>query len=97
MQSEDSADWRTAEEKYISSMQSRFPKREHMLQVQEWLDKINIDRVYRQARTASRLNRTLANDGERFLIDAMNYKQEGNRISALSTYNAMVNLLSKSS
>jgi len=97
MESEDSADWRTAEEKYISSLQQRFPESKHMPQVQEWLDKIHTDRAYRQAKTAVRLSRDPANEGERFLIDAMKYEQEGDRISALATYNAMASILSESS
>lgn len=93
MDTGDADQWRTAEDEYLGPLLERFPESEHVPQVREWMDEIELERMQRRAETAARLNLKPKSEAERFLIDAVRSEQESDRITALAKYRGMVELL----
>jgi len=94
METDDPQQWREAREKYLDPLREKFPDGPHAPQVQQYIDKIEMDIAERQATTNARLQREAKTEGERLYREAYGYETRMNdRISALRTYRSMVELL----
>lgn len=81
--------WRTAREKYIDPLRERFPESKYNREIQDWIDRIDIDRAERQARLAISLDREPRDLAERLLIDAMKKENDGELLLAMHKYESM--------
>jgi eukaryotic-like serine/threonine-protein kinase len=93
MESDDSSEWQEAKHQYLEPLQERFPDGQYAEQVQEYLDKIETDRVKRRVLANARRGREPESESERLFREAWNFEQFGDRVSALEKYEGMIELL----
>jgi serine/threonine protein kinase len=93
MKSEDPADWRTANELYLTPLQTRFPKGQYATQVQGYIDRIEMSKAEERLKMSSRIGLDPKSEGERLYITAFRYEQFGDRVTALEHYRSLVQLL----
>lgn len=93
MASDNSVEWRTAEDSYLQPLLARFPKSEYAPRAKEHLDTIAMHQSDQHARALMRMGRTPSHEGERLYADALKFEQFGDRLTALDKYQGMVSLL----
>jgi serine/threonine protein kinase len=93
MASENSVDWRTAEDRYLQPLLTRFPDSEYVPRAKEHLDTITMHQAEQHAKALARMGRTPTHEGERLYSDALRFEQFGDRLTALDKYQGMVSLL----
>jgi hypothetical protein len=92
MKSQEPVDWIRARDQFLLPMQERFPDGEHAVQVQAWLDQIELHITERQFMANTRLGREPKTEVERSFGGAYQYEQFGDRIEALSQYESLITL-----
>lgn len=84
----------TGSEDDVVRFLERFPESAHASEAREWLDEIAVIRAQRRlANLEMRPNVSPDNEGERLYLDARRFENEGDRLTALSRYEAMQILL----
>jgi len=96
MQSEDTTDWLRAESEYLQPLQEKYPTGRYATQVQQYIDKIEMNRAEERMKFNNRLGREPSSEGERLYADARQYEQFGDRVSALEKYRSMIPVLETS-
>ncbi|MEW4527749.1 serine/threonine-protein kinase [Maioricimonas sp. JC845] len=92
MTSEDPGEWGAAESD-IKDYLERFPEGVQVTQVRGWHDQIEMYRAERRAETNIRFGRDPQSEAEQLFVEAKQYEKFGDRLTALSKYEAMVTLL----
>ncbi|QDU35945.1 Serine/threonine-protein kinase PK-1 [Maioricimonas rarisocia] len=92
MASDDPGDWGAAESD-IKDYLERFPEAQQASQVSGWHDQIEMYRAERRAETNIRFGRDPQTEAEQLFVEAKQYEKFGDRLTALSKYEAMVTLL----
>jgi serine/threonine protein kinase len=93
MASSEPADWQTAREKYLEPLQRRFPDGQYAEQVQQYIDKIEMQETEAKFRVSRKLGRDPKSEAERLYAAALRFEQFGDRVTALERYRGMVNIL----
>ena len=96
MASDDVADWYRAESDYLLPLRERFPHGRHTAEVTEFLSQIEMDRAMKKLRHNTQLGRPRSCEGERLFARAWEFEQFGDRVTALTRYQALVHLLTES-
>ncbi len=92
--SKDWIDWSDARDKYLLDMLERFPEGEHAQWAREKIDWVNMMEAERRIDRNQRLGKTPASEVERRYVEAKQFEDFGDRITALDKYRAIVNILS---
>jgi serine/threonine protein kinase len=95
MASDNSVDWRQADDMYLQPLLKRFPHSDYIPKAKEHLDTIAMNQAENHARTLQRMGRTPSHEGERLYTDAKRYEEFGDRVTALDKYQGMVSVLSE--
>ena len=93
MDSDDPVQWEDAKKRYLLPMLERFPEGEHAAAAKEYLATIEMHRVERQIMRNIRNGREPSSEAERLFVEAWNFEQFGDRISAAENYGSMIELL----
>lgn len=89
MQSDQPSDHDDAIRKYLMPMLERFPDGRHASEAEEFIRRFEVGRLMRRLTTF----RNPKTDAERMFLDAWQFEEFGDRISALEKYRAMATLL----
>lgn len=93
MASSNKADWNVARSHYLEPLLKRFPNGEFAPRAQEHIDAIEMDLAETRLRTSIRFGGKPKGEGERLYLEAWNFEQAGDSISALDKYQSLTNLL----
>ena len=91
MNSEDPDDWQTAKAEYLEPLLSRFPESERRTQVQQWIDRADLELLERQVERLASSKRDPRNESERLLVDAWRRESE-DRMVAAAKYRGLIQL-----
>ncbi|TWT33220.1 serine/threonine-protein kinase [Blastopirellula retiformator] len=90
MQSEESTDWKIAEETYLLPLLEKYPDSPHAAEAQAYVDKVWIMDAEARLRHKERIGKDYSNDGEEMLADARKLALLGSELDAWSKYDRMV-------
>ena len=96
MASSDTSDWHRAEDKYLIPLRERFPDGKYAVQVQEWIDQIDMEQAERRLEMSARLGKPPGSEAERLYAEGLRYERFGDRITALARYRGILSLLADS-
>ena len=85
--------WHEAREKYLDPLLAKHPGSEYAARAQGHIDVIEIDQAETRLRLNLRFSRPANSEGERLYVDAYNFEQFGDRLTALEKYQSLVTLL----
>jgi serine/threonine-protein kinase len=93
MGSEDPVEWKTARDKYLTALQTRFPEGKSASTVREYLDRIEMHDAEEHLKNRMRLGKDPEGEGERLYAQARKYELFGDRVTALEKYRGMIEVL----
>ena len=93
MASDDPVDWEDAKLRFLEPLMERFPEGQHANEAKEYLAQIEMHRLERQIMRNIRLGKEPASEAERLFVEAWNFEQFGDRVSAAENYASMAELL----
>ncbi len=93
MQNDDPIAWKDAQKRYLEPYVQRFPEGNHIEQVTDYLDQIEMRHTERRFQANRRLGRVPRSEAERLYAQAWAYEQFGDRVSALEEYESMIAVL----
>ncbi len=93
METGDVAQWRTAREKYLDPYLKRFPEGKHAAQVEDYVERIEMDKTLRRAEKTASSNREPKSTPERLLVEAIRAENASDRILALVKYRTLISLV----
>ncbi len=96
MESDSSLDWTRAEELYLESFRERFPESKYADELEEFDNKVAINRAEKRLNKNERLRRAPDSEAERQFGEARSLERFGDRFSAWDKYKALVNLFKAS-
>ncbi len=85
MASTDSKDWYGVEYK-LADYLADFPDSEHAAQVQQWKDRVEMDRAEKQAERNAKMGRDAESHAERLYMEARMFEKFGDRLTALQKF-----------
>lgn len=77
MQSKDTLKWSTAREDYIEPLLERFPDGKYATQAQDWIDKIDVDRLKRQIKKRQELGLDTKTEAEEQYLRVLEFRDFG--------------------
>lgn len=93
MQSEAPADWDRAKTDYLDPLRSRFPSSSHLPKVDEFLDQIAMHKAEERLKFIGRLGQQPTHEGESLLLQARQFEQFGDRVTAIEKYRGLLTVL----
>ncbi len=96
MASDDRSQWQDAKRWYLDPLVKRFPNGEHFAQVQDYLDRIEIDKAETRLQMNLRFGREGKSEGERRFVEAKRFEDFGDRLTALERYRNLAEQLKDS-
>jgi eukaryotic-like serine/threonine-protein kinase len=87
-------DWNDARDKYLLQLVERFPQGEHSNWAKEQIDWVNMMDAERRIDRNIRMGKTPSSEAERRYVEAKQFEDFGDRVTALSKYHAIVKILS---
>jgi tetratricopeptide (TPR) repeat protein len=87
-------EWEQARMLYLEPWEKRFPDGEHADKRREFVDRIDMAQAEKQAEFRALRAREPKTEGERLYMNARQYEQFGDRVTALEQYRAMLALIS---
>ncbi|MCA9073596.1 MAG: serine/threonine protein kinase [Planctomycetaceae bacterium] len=94
MASLDASDWYGAEP-YVKDYLEDFPDGEHVEQVQQWKDRIDMERAETQAERRESMGRDPESQPERLYMEARMFEKFGDRLTARAKYDGMAALFAE--
>ena len=96
MQSDSPADWRRAQDQYLTPLLERFPDTEHAAEIQEFEARFARHRAMMSVKNVYRTGREPRSEAERRFCEAWRHQQDGHLITAWRKYEAFVRLFDSS-
>lgn len=93
MNSDEPIVWKDAQKQYLEPYVERFPEGEHIAQVQQFLDMIEMRATERQFQARNKLGGVPRSEAERLYAQALAYEQFGDSVTALEAYESMIEVL----
>lgn len=95
MESESSADWKLAEDRYLVSLRERFPESQYAAEIQAFEQRYAMHRAEERIKNLDRFGRKPRSKVEGLFAEAWKLEQFGDRYSALMKYNALITLFAE--
>ena len=96
MESDNSYDWKRAEEQYLVSLRERFPDSQYAPQIEEFTNRVEMHRAETRVKNNQRLGRPAESKAERHFGEGLRYEGFGDRLTAWKKYESLVNLFENS-
>lgn len=93
MRSNEPYQWKDAQRMYLEPLLERFPDGEYAEQAREFIEKIEVHDVERQAMTTLRLGGEPKSEAERLFLEAYQFEKFGDSVTALEKYAGLAELL----
>ncbi|MFO1023390.1 MAG: serine/threonine-protein kinase [Planctomycetales bacterium] len=92
MANADPAYWTEAQEKYLIPLQKRFPNGKYTEKIQEFTDRIDMDRADKQVRATMRFGGIMKSEAGKHYLKASRFEQLGDRVTAMKQYSSVIEL-----
>lgn len=93
MKSDEPIVWKDAQKQYLEPYVERFPDGEHITQVQQSLDLIEMRATERRFQARNKLGGVPRSEAERLYAQALAFEQFGDSVTALEAYESMIVVL----
>lgn len=96
MEGDDPADWKRAQDHYLTPLLERFPETTHAAEIEAFADRYAMHRAEERIKNLSRFGRQPETEAQRSFAEAWEYERFGDRLTAWQKYDALVSLFAKS-